>query len=221
MGFFTNILRSLGLLKRPASVIVVGLDNAGKSMIINSLKPARSASFEVTPTVGFAMDQFEKGGISFKVWDMSGAGAYRSLWETYYTGIDAIIFVVDSSDQLRMCVARDELEALLAHAHIVRDKPPMLFYANKMDLPGALVPAETGMQLGLTAMNDRPWQISASNALTGEGVSEGVLETMILAVGDAVSDGVGDGVAGGVTDVVDDAIRESVAVGLALAAKRA
>jgi ADP-ribosylation factor-like protein 6 len=175
MGFFTDILRALGFLKRPARVIVVGLDNAGKSMLINQLKPRRAASYEVTPTVGFSMDRFERGGFTFSVWDMSGAGAYRSLWETYYKETDAIIFVVDSSDRLRLCVARDELRNVLEHPDVVSRKPPMLFFANKMDLPGAVEPKDMAEDLGLhAAVKDRPWQISASNALTGEGIDKGI-----------------------------------------------
>ena len=36
---------------------------------------------------------------------MSGAGRYRNLWEQYYKDAQAIIFVIDSSDKLRMCAA--------------------------------------------------------------------------------------------------------------------
>ena len=76
---------------------------------------------------------------------------------------------------LRLCVARDELELLLRHRDIAAGaRTPMLFFANKMDLPGALEPSEVSMQLGLPALTERPWQIAASNALTGEGVEEGI-----------------------------------------------
>jgi len=47
------------------------------------------------------------------VYDMSGQGKYRSLWEKHYASVEAIIFVVDSSDELRFGVARNELEMIL------------------------------------------------------------------------------------------------------------
>jgi ADP-ribosylation factor-like protein 6 len=33
---------------------------------------------------------------------MSGAGRYRLLWEQYYLETQAVIFVVDSADRLRL-----------------------------------------------------------------------------------------------------------------------
>ena len=46
---------------------------------------------------------------------MSGQGRYRSLWEKYYCDAEAIIFVIDSSDKIRLAVAKDELHTLLQH----------------------------------------------------------------------------------------------------------
>ena len=46
-----------------------------------------------------------------------------------------IIFCIDSTDLIRMCVAKDELESLLAHSEL--RSVPILFFANKMDLPQA------------------------------------------------------------------------------------
>lgn len=46
---------------------------------------------------------------------MSGQGRYRSLWEQYYKEAEAIIFVIDSSDKIRIEVAKNELHTLLQH----------------------------------------------------------------------------------------------------------
>ncbi len=46
---------------------------------------------------------------------MSGQGRYRNLWEHYYKECQGVVFVVDSSDKLRMVVAKDELDMLLQH----------------------------------------------------------------------------------------------------------
>ena len=46
------------------------------------------------------------------------AAKYRSVWETYYGAAHGLIFVVDSSDRLRMAVARDELWMLFDHKDV-------------------------------------------------------------------------------------------------------
>ena len=56
---------------------------------------------------------FADRNVGFTAFDMSGQGRYRNLWEHYYKECQGIVFVVDSSDKLRMVVAKDELDMLL------------------------------------------------------------------------------------------------------------
>ena len=127
---------------------------------------------EVVPTVGFSVEEFQKNGITFTIFDMSGQGRYRSLWEEYYKDVQAIVFVVDTTDKIRMCVAKDELDSLLAHPEMA--SAPILFFANKMDLPAALSPIDCMAVLELDRITENDWHITASNAITGEGVDEGI-----------------------------------------------
>ena len=41
----------------------------------------KASAHEVNPTVGFAMEGFEKNNLSFTVFDMSGQGRYRDIWQ--------------------------------------------------------------------------------------------------------------------------------------------
>ncbi len=135
MGLLTALKRALGFGPKPtASVIVVGLDNSGKSTLVNQLKPKKAATFEATPTVGFSVEGFTKDSVSFTAFDMSGQAHYRTLWEQYYREAQAVIFVVDSTDKVRMCVVKDELETMLSHADIAGRRVPILFFANKVRL---------------------------------------------------------------------------------------
>jgi ADP-ribosylation factor-like protein 6 len=132
MGFFDMIASVFGMNKREAKILVIGLDNSGKSTLINHLKSSTS-TFEVTPTVGFQVEEFKKNNINFTVFDMSGQGRYRSLWEHYYKEAQAIIFVIDSTDRLRVCVAKEELVTLLGHEELRTSKIPIVFFANKVE----------------------------------------------------------------------------------------
>jgi len=172
MGILDKFTSLFAPRKSKVRVICVGLDNSGKSTVINYLKPKKSTAAEVVPTVGFSVEEFAKGNLGFTVFDMSGQGRYRNLWEHYYKDCSGIIFTVDSCDKIRMCVAKDELLTLLNHADL--RNVPIVFFANKMDLPTSLTPVECVQQLELDQITDKPWHIAASNALTGEGVDDGI-----------------------------------------------
>ena len=105
---------------------------------------------------------------------MSGKVKYRELWEKYYSECTAILFVVDCSDRIRMCVARDELELLLEHADMKTNNAPLLILANKIDLPGTITPQQCLNEINIHAITNRFWHISSCNAKTGEGVEEGI-----------------------------------------------
>ena len=65
---------------------------------------------------------------------------FRSMWERYCRGVQAIVYVVDSADHESLEQSKHELHELL-------DKPslagvPVLILGNKNDLDGALSQAE-------------------------------------------------------------------------------
>lgn len=167
-------LKAFGFAKEKVNVLVVGLDNSGKTTLINHLKCKKTKVNEVVPTVGFSVEEFSRHNLSFCVFDMSGQGRYRSLWESYYRDAHAIIYVLDCTDKLRMTVARDELNGLLEHADIKNKCIPVLFFANKMDLPNALSPVDCMGHMSLEDISSKPWHITSSNALSGEGVEDGI-----------------------------------------------
>lgn len=45
---------------------------------------------------------YERRPLTFTVFDMAGAGRYRSLWEEHYKNAEAVVFVIDSSDRFRL-----------------------------------------------------------------------------------------------------------------------
>ena len=163
MGLIARLLDAIGFAKPQCKVLCVGLDNSGKSTVIQHLKPKKVALTEVTPTVGFNVEQFSRSSINFTVFDMSGAGKYRNLWEHYYKDAQAIIFVIDCSDKLRMCVVKEELQAMLQNKDTTN--LPTLFFANKIDMADHLTPVECVQYLDLDAVKDRPWHITPSNAV--------------------------------------------------------
>lgn len=170
MGLLDALIEWLGFRKRQASVLVVGLDNSGKSSILNYLLPSDAQTDDIVPTIGFNIEQFDCKGLSFTAFDMSGQSRYRTLWSNYYHKANGIIFVVDSSDKTRILVAREEFQQLLSHPDIVSRNIPILVFANKMDMRDALSDVGVSSALGLDGVINKSWHICSSNALTGEGI---------------------------------------------------
>ena len=115
MGIWSNFLIAIGLAKRKVNVLFVGLDNSGKSTILNRLKIDQTPLEEIVPTIGFTVEKFSRSKLSFTAFDMSGQGRYRDLWEHYFLDADSIVFVIDSSDKMRISVCKDELDTVLGH----------------------------------------------------------------------------------------------------------
>ncbi|XP_044885745.1 ADP-ribosylation factor-like protein 13A isoform X3 [Mauremys mutica] len=81
------------------------------------------------------MDRFEVSLV-----DLSGGQRSRGTWHNRYGDAHGIIFVLDSSDVLRMEEAKRTLGRLLAHPRI--SGKPLLLLANKQDKVDALLPCE-------------------------------------------------------------------------------
>ncbi|KAL4227016.1 ADP-ribosylation factor-like protein 6 [Mactra antiquata] len=176
MGFLSRLASLFGFKKNEANILVVGLDNSGKSTILNFLKQGdKNVPVDTVPTIGLNVEKMKAANIEITAFDMSGQGRYRPLWEQYYKECQGIIFVVDSSDKLRVVVARDELERMMKHPDLERRNVPVLFFANKMDKRDAVSSVKVSTLMGLNeVIHNKNWHIVASNAINGDGIDEGI-----------------------------------------------
>jgi ADP-ribosylation factor-like protein 6 len=58
MGFWDKLINLLGFKKKEVNILVVGLNNSGKSTIINHFKNEEDKLTEIVPTVGFNVEKF-------------------------------------------------------------------------------------------------------------------------------------------------------------------
>ena len=124
------------------------------------------------PTLGFNVETIEYKKVLFTIWDVGGKDNIRPLWKNYYQNTDGLIFVVDSSDQERIGETAKVLKELL-DAEELKDCP-VLVYANKQDLNGALAPGEVCDKLGMGDLKGRTWLVQGTSATTGQGLKEGL-----------------------------------------------
>ncbi|RMZ76064.1 hypothetical protein DV737_g4988, partial [Chaetothyriales sp. CBS 132003] len=100
------------------SIILLGLDNAGKTTLMSQIKtifnttassedaalgakgdlaPSSTAGNTV-PTVGQNVATIDLPDMYIKIWDVGGQLTLRRLWTSYYKSAHAVVFVVDSTD---------------------------------------------------------------------------------------------------------------------------
>ena len=70
---FEKLLKFVGLGTEKVDVLVVGLDNSGKTTLCNYLVSGSKAGGATVPTVGYETQEFYRDNFSFQVIDMAGA----------------------------------------------------------------------------------------------------------------------------------------------------
>lgn len=81
--------------------------------------------------------------------------------------------MIDAADTDRLATSRAELLTMLSEEEL--KGVPVLVFANKQDVAGALKPGEISEKLGLAGgEKERQWSVRGSCATKGEGLEEGL-----------------------------------------------
>ncbi|XP_069069407.1 ADP-ribosylation factor-like protein 13A isoform X1 [Pleurodeles waltl] len=123
---------------RKVTLLVIGLDNAGKTALVRVIK--RACSCDMTPTADPLKTELRVDRFDVTLVDLAGGQQFRGLWRNYYTEAHGIIYVVDSSDLERVEEAKWILASVLCHPKI--SGKPLLLLANKQDKSSTLLPSE-------------------------------------------------------------------------------
>nr|XP_056719488.1 ADP-ribosylation factor-like protein 3 isoform X1 [Euleptes europaea] len=169
-GLLSVIQKLKGSEEQDLRIVLLGLDNAGKTTLLKCL--ASEELDTVTPTQGFNIKNVHSDGFKLSVWDIGGQRAIRAYWKKYLVSTDILIYVIDSADQKRFEETGQELSELVEEDNLIG--VPLLVFANKQDLATASLAADIAEGLSLHKYRDRPWQIQACSALSGEGVQDGM-----------------------------------------------
>ena len=129
-----SLLRKLKKTESEARVLVLGLDNAGKTTILKRLSDEEIS--HVMPTQGFNVKSVVSSGFKLNMWDVGGQRTLRPYWRNYYEKTDGLIWVVDASDRARLADCAAELRGLLQEERLMG--ATLLILANKQDIPSAL-----------------------------------------------------------------------------------
>lgn len=166
-------------------ILLLGLDNAGKTSLLFHVRDNQFR--DTVPTVGLNIELIQYKRYSLTFWDVGGQAT--KLWKHYFDHIDAVVFVVDSTDEERIFLAKDELKRLLTSGNSTAassqsgggneglgDVPFLLMY-NKRDLgPLAKSSEELSGRLEVESYREQGRQvlIQECSAKTGAGIWDGI-----------------------------------------------
>ncbi|KAJ9613263.1 hypothetical protein H2200_003205 [Cladophialophora chaetospira] len=186
-----SILRKARLKDKEMRILMLGLDNAGKTTIVKKIMNEDVNT--VSPTLGFIIKTIDFRGyclspsppviagwtltqmaFSYKlnIWDVGGQKTIRSYWRNYFEKTDALIWVVDATDRLRIDDCTAELRGLLLEERLAG--AALLVFLNKIDVAGGMNKQEATQLLGLERILTHRWTVIPCSAITGENLENGL-----------------------------------------------
>lgn len=186
MGNFLFAFKQLFSSKREYKLLLLGLDGAGKvKFVFQTTQPFFNFLFffekttilyklhfgetvTTIPTIGFNVESIQYKNLTFTMYDVGGQDKIRMLWQHYFRGSDALIFVVDSNDESRIEEGSIEFSKISSSEYL--KTCPILVLANKKDLPQAVSVEAIASRFEMWALENPKWHIQECSAKTGEGL---------------------------------------------------
>ena len=170
MGFlFSKILDFFSRSRSNFKIIILGIQNAGKTTILYRLSLGQLV--QTTPTIGSNVEEISYNNVKLQAWDLGGQESTRSVWDVYFVNTDAIIYVIDSHDT-NYEESKNQFYKLLENEAL--KNAVILIYANKQDLSGAKSVNDIIQIYELNKLKDHIWNIQPCSAQTGEGLITGM-----------------------------------------------
>ncbi len=110
---------------------MIGLDGTGKTSILYWIQ--KSDTVATLPTIGFNVETVLHKNTKLVFRDAGGKQEIREMWKMYYKESQALIFVFDCNDRVRVDEAFAEFHRALNNADL--RQAVILIFANKQVPP--------------------------------------------------------------------------------------
>mmetsp|Transcript_6647 Transcript_6647/g.11327 ORF Transcript_6647/g.11327 Transcript_6647/m.11327 type:complete len:219 (-) Transcript_6647:21-677(-) len=151
-----------------AKLLFLGLDNAGKTTLLQMLKNDKMTA--QLPTLHPQSEQIVIGKVRYTCFDLAGHETGRRIWKDYIVSADCLLFLVDSADRTRFPEAAEEIKMLLAEPMV--QALPLAVIAQKTDLPEAASEAEFAEAMGVNGLGDRPVKVFCTSCVKRTGLAD-------------------------------------------------
>ena len=160
--------------KEHKRILMLGLKGSGKTTILNKLQHVEEDVTKI-PAIGFHFETVEYTDYRLTIWEIGGQDN-SVLWNLFIKTnnefIDGLIFVVDSSDEEKIELAKQEFQKLLKE-DLLR-QASVLVLLNKQELGVMRVPDVVNrLDLHKTLLG-KDWYVQGITARTGDGLNDGL-----------------------------------------------
>jgi signal recognition particle receptor subunit beta len=131
--------RSSYLKKSEIKIAVLGLDNAGKTSMLETLSGASNLGdvIDLAPTVGVDVRKLESEKTNLVVWDFGGQVGHRHDYlqnpEDYFLQIDLMIYVIDMQNPDRFDESLEYVKQIFDVITFLKEHPYVLILLHKSD----------------------------------------------------------------------------------------
>eukprot|EP01122_Echinamoeba_exundans_P009354 TRINITY_DN328_c0_g1_i1.p1 TRINITY_DN328_c0_g1~~TRINITY_DN328_c0_g1_i1.p1 ORF type:complete len:192 (-),score=42.02 TRINITY_DN328_c0_g1_i1:488-1063(-) len=161
----------------PKEVLIIGLDNAGKTTFFQQLQnhfKLSAAEIDTTPTIGCNQEAVRYKSLKMNVVDMGGRESSRSLWKHNYATADGIVFLVDGTDADRLPEVAKEIKNMAADPDL-NPNAAVLVIVNKQDVHGCMRADRVKKDLELdSTLPGRSVHVQAASVASATGIAEGM-----------------------------------------------
>ena len=119
-------------------ILMIGLDNGGKTSILAVLQDKFSIIKSLLPTRGVKREKLDFFGYPILSWDLGGQVQYREKLyfnrpELFFTEADLILYVIDTQDSDRFAETANYFRQVLKVLKDLNEFPPILVVLSKSD----------------------------------------------------------------------------------------
>ena len=126
-------------MKTHKKLLMIGLDNSGKTSILAVLQDRFSIIKALLPTRGVKREKLDFFGFPLISWDLGGQVQYREKLyfnrpELFFTEVDLVLYVIDTQDADRFAESANYFRQVLKALTDLNEFPPVLVVLSKSDV---------------------------------------------------------------------------------------